>query len=97
MTCSAGADWVTAVEISGHMADAAAQALVANGFAGRSSVIARDVRRVHADAQPGGRPADLEARADLVIFEVGPLPPAWRLPVAWSWAGVLGVRRRSSA
>ena len=52
------------------MADAAAEALVANGFASRSLVIARDVRRVHADPQPGGRPADLEARADLVIFEV---------------------------
>ena len=66
---SAGADWVTAVEVSGHMADAAAEALVANGFAARSVVVARDVRRVHADAQPGGRPADLDARADLVIFE----------------------------
>lgn len=51
------------------MADAAAEALVANGFAARSVVVARDVRRVHADAQPGGRPADLDARADLVIFE----------------------------
>ena len=71
MSGSAGTDWVTAVEISGHMADAAAEALVANGFASRSLVIARDVRRVHADPQPGGRPADLEARADLVIFEVG--------------------------
>ena len=56
------------------MADAAAEALVANGFAGRSSVVARDVRRVHADPQPGGRPADLEERADLVIFEVGRCP-----------------------
>lgn len=51
------------------MADAAAEALVANGFAARSVVVARDVRRVHADAQPGRRPADLDARADLVIFE----------------------------
>ncbi|KAK9846546.1 hypothetical protein WJX81_006344 [Elliptochloris bilobata] len=70
MALRAGADWVTAVEISGHMADAAAEALVANGFAGRSVVVARDVRRVHADPQPGGRPADLDARADIVIFEV---------------------------
>lgn len=74
VSASAGTDWVTAVEISGHMADAAAEALVANGFANRSSVIAHDVRRVHADPQPGGRPADLEARADLVIFEVGHRP-----------------------
>lgn len=66
---SAGADWATAVEVSAHMADAAAEALVANGFAARGAVLARDVRRVHADAQPGGRPADLNARADLVVFE----------------------------
>lgn len=65
----AGADWATAVEVSGHMADAASEALVANGFAGRSAVIARDVRRVHAEPL-GDRLADLNARADLLIFEV---------------------------
>ena len=66
----AGANVVTGAEISTHLCDVAAEAVVANGLAMRCTMVNKDVRRMHAEPQPDGSPADMDARADIALFEV---------------------------
>ena len=61
---------MTGAEISQHMCDVAAQAVVMNGYAAKSVMIHKDVRRIHAEKLPDGTLPDMDHRASVCIFEV---------------------------
>ena len=65
----AGAMHVTGAEISQHMCDVAAEAVVMNGYAAKCLMINRDVRRVHASKLPDGTEPDMKHKANLCIYE----------------------------
>ena len=65
----AGATHVTGAEISQHMCDVAAEAVVMNGYAAKCLMINRDVRRIHASKLPDGTEPDMEHKANLCIYE----------------------------
>jgi hypothetical protein len=67
---SAGAARVDAVESVAHVAAAAERAVAAARLSGRVRVLHKDARFLNVGKQPDGRPGDLDAGADVVVFEV---------------------------
>ena len=61
---------MTGAEISQHMCDVAAEAVVMNGYAAKCVMINKDVRRIHSETLPDGTLPDMEYKANLCIFEV---------------------------
>lgn len=61
---------MTGAEISQHMCDVAAEAVVMNGYAAKCVMINKDVRRIHSEMLPDGTLPDMEYKANLCIFEV---------------------------
>ena len=61
---------MTGAEISQHMCDVAAEAVVMNGYAAKCIMINKDVRRIHAEKLPDGRAPDMDYKCNLCIFEV---------------------------
>lgn len=67
---------MTGAEISQHMCDVAAEAVVMNGYAAKCIMINKDVRHIHAETLPDGTLPDMDYKADLCIFEVRALSNA---------------------
>ena len=61
---------MTGAEISQHMCDVAAEAVVMNGYAAKCVMINKDVRRIHSETLPDGTLPDMEYKANLCVFEV---------------------------
>jgi len=70
MAARAGADYVYAAEMNGHMCDVAEECTIMNGFIDKILVLDRDVRRMDVLRKPDGTAPELKRPVDLAIFEV---------------------------
>jgi len=70
LAARAGADKVTAVEMSQHMCDVGEEAVVMNGYAEKILFLNRDARRMDVVRKPDGTPPDMERKADILVYEV---------------------------
>jgi hypothetical protein len=84
----AGATHVTGAELSQHMCDVAAEAVVMNGYAAKCLMINRDVRRIHASKLPDGTEPAMEHKANLCIYEASAVSSARNCKAMPASAGI---------
>lgn len=70
MAARAGAASVVGAEVNRHMCDVADECLAKNGLLGPVTILNGDARRLRSQPGPDGTPADVERRADLLVYEV---------------------------
>ena len=70
MAARAGAASAVGIEQNRHMCDVADDCVARNGLLGRVTILSGDARRARSEPAPDGAPADVERRADLLVYEV---------------------------
>ena len=70
LAARAGADQVTAVEVSQHMCDVGEEIIVMNGYADKVIMLNKDARQMDTLRKKDGTGPDMDRRADVLVFEV---------------------------